>query len=696
MESAAEFDARSQQIAADEEFARRLQEEESRPPRPPPRRFQARRRPSPSSRSSEEVSEEENDSTDGEESSEESSPGGLRQRYHLGLRNHASPSLVPSRAQPVPLAFPRGAPYVPATPSFGSSSLHPAQPAAFSKGRIESTGTCVTMERCGQFGQETTCSICIVDFEVGDRCRLLPCDHPFHQACIDDWLERSNTCPNCRAVVCKKRDREPESTLGSMFEAVPLTHPLRRYEASTNLQRALHQLVEQQSRPFARPSTRFLTSSDSPHEFRGRLGADRRPKRRRLSVDQERHTPATTSRYAQDIQHLHNHFGGGGNTTSGSSSGHKSAQPTSTLINADLGGQFGGGGVLPSFPTTTVTPQQPLGWQFPSSPNNATATTFGSSWPNSTAVHVSTNAPTTATTATGTILSSPQQPVGGPSSSSSSPFFGGWGIPASVADPQIAVQPTTTVSLSSNVPFTFQAGTGGVSTGGSSSTSGNVVYPPGSTFGIPTTTGAPSGFATAVHPTTTTTTQQQEPLQPIQEPLRPIIPEHSATFPAVPARPTLMQNFTWPVPNSTITTTSSSTSSAQPCHMYPSVPQPTHTTTTTTTTHAHNMQQPHRPHLPPGGVRVGENDDVILLGMSRQPVAVEPLVRRNETNPQRAQQFTVDATATDMSVPQPHHDVALGLPHNPIPIPPDDPFDCPVAADDFMTAWTGPSDDWLM
>lgn len=46
-----------------------------------------------------------------------------------------------------------------------------------------------------------TCPICILDFELGDDLRVLPCEgkHRFHQSCVDQWLlEMSSSCPLCR------------------------------------------------------------------------------------------------------------------------------------------------------------------------------------------------------------------------------------------------------------------------------------------------------------------------------------------------------------------------------------------------------------------------------------------------------------------------------------------------------------------
>lgn len=60
----------------------------------------------------------------------------------------------------------------------------------------------------------TTCSICIDDFEAGERIRVLPkCHHAFHTDCIMPWLtERQGCCPLCKSRVLDSDDEEANGT----------------------------------------------------------------------------------------------------------------------------------------------------------------------------------------------------------------------------------------------------------------------------------------------------------------------------------------------------------------------------------------------------------------------------------------------------------------------------------------------------
>ncbi|CAL0314211.1 unnamed protein product [Lupinus luteus] len=50
-------------------------------------------------------------------------------------------------------------------------------------------------------GDNSTCAVCLGDFEEGEELRTLPeCMHSFHVPCIDMWLYSHTSCPICRAT----------------------------------------------------------------------------------------------------------------------------------------------------------------------------------------------------------------------------------------------------------------------------------------------------------------------------------------------------------------------------------------------------------------------------------------------------------------------------------------------------------------
>lgn len=48
---------------------------------------------------------------------------------------------------------------------------------------------------------QTSCVVCLCDFEQQELVRSLPCQHEFHAHCVDKWLKMNRTCPLCRADV---------------------------------------------------------------------------------------------------------------------------------------------------------------------------------------------------------------------------------------------------------------------------------------------------------------------------------------------------------------------------------------------------------------------------------------------------------------------------------------------------------------
>lgn len=63
----------------------------------------------------------------------------------------------------------------------------------------------------------STCAICLEDYIVGEKIRVLPCRHKFHAACVDLWLTSWRTfCPVC------KRDANAGASNLPASESTPL------------------------------------------------------------------------------------------------------------------------------------------------------------------------------------------------------------------------------------------------------------------------------------------------------------------------------------------------------------------------------------------------------------------------------------------------------------------------------------------
>ena len=46
---------------------------------------------------------------------------------------------------------------------------------------------------------EPQCSICLCEYEKGDRLIALPCKHVFHEDCITSWTDHNVRCPLCNS-----------------------------------------------------------------------------------------------------------------------------------------------------------------------------------------------------------------------------------------------------------------------------------------------------------------------------------------------------------------------------------------------------------------------------------------------------------------------------------------------------------------
>eukprot|EP00985_Skeletonema_marinoi_P033016 scaffold40238_cov131-Skeletonema_marinoi.AAC.3 len=57
--------------------------------------------------------------------------------------------------------------------------------------------------------EDECCPICLVEYEEGDKLRVLPCGHFMHQPCVDAWLQNNPSCPSCRYSLSDLVDDQP-------------------------------------------------------------------------------------------------------------------------------------------------------------------------------------------------------------------------------------------------------------------------------------------------------------------------------------------------------------------------------------------------------------------------------------------------------------------------------------------------------
>lgn len=50
----------------------------------------------------------------------------------------------------------------------------------------------------GEEGEGEECSVCKDGVVAGERVKMMPCSHRYHEDCILPWLEVRNSCPLCR------------------------------------------------------------------------------------------------------------------------------------------------------------------------------------------------------------------------------------------------------------------------------------------------------------------------------------------------------------------------------------------------------------------------------------------------------------------------------------------------------------------
>jgi len=72
------------------------------------------------------------------------------------------------------------------------------------------------------FQSDNECTICLSELN-NDICKVSPCSHRFHCACLEPWLRTNNSCPTCRLQIYSVSNSFGKINFGKSSEIKYLT-----------------------------------------------------------------------------------------------------------------------------------------------------------------------------------------------------------------------------------------------------------------------------------------------------------------------------------------------------------------------------------------------------------------------------------------------------------------------------------------
>ena len=77
--------------------------------------------------------------------------------------------------------------------------------------------------------QDHTCSICFTSTEFDeDGWQVRGCEHWFHRSCLERWIERERSCPNCRRTILITLESSEHNKIENMRRWIPVLEILVR------------------------------------------------------------------------------------------------------------------------------------------------------------------------------------------------------------------------------------------------------------------------------------------------------------------------------------------------------------------------------------------------------------------------------------------------------------------------------------